>query len=149
MSRIRILLADDHQTVREGLKTILVGQDDFDVVGEAAAGQVAVAATRQLRPDVVVMDVSMSVMNGLKATEAIAQSCPEVKILVLTRHRDEAHLQELLRAGASEYVLKQSHATEMVNAVRAVASGRMYLDSTVTAAVSCYWRGQRHADDNI
>jgi len=149
MSRIRILLADDHQTVREGLKTILGGQDDFDVVGEAAAGQVAVAATRQLRPDVVVMDVSMSVMNGLKATEAIAQSCPEVKILVLTRHRDEAHLQELLRAGASEYVLKQSHATEMVNAVRAVASGRMYLDSTVTAAVSCYWRGQRHADDNI
>lgn len=132
MSKIRILLADDHETVREGLKAILAAQPDLEVVAEAADGETAVERTRALHPDIVVMDVSMPVLNGLKATEAIRQSCPETRVLVLTRHADEAYLQQLLRAGASGYVLKQSRASELLAAVRALASGTKYLDPAVT-----------------
>ena len=144
MSRIRILLADDHETVREGLKTILGGQADFEVVAEVRDGQAAVADAKALLPDVVIMDISMPVMNGLNATEAITEACPDVKVLVLTRHGDEGYLQQLFRAGASGYVLKQSKATELVNAVRTVASGRKFLDPTVThTVIAGFSRGPR------
>jgi DNA-binding NarL/FixJ family response regulator len=132
MRKIRILLADDHETVREGLKAILATQPDLEVVGEAADGETAVKRAKALHPDIVVMDVSMPVLNGLKATEAIRQSCPQTQVLVLTRHADEAYLQQLLRAGASRYVLKQSRAGELLGAVRALASGTKYLDPAVT-----------------
>jgi len=135
MPKLRILLADDHETVREGLKTILNAQADMQVIGEAADGRVAVSQAVQLLPDVVLMDVSMPHQNGLKATEAIRRSCPQVKILTLTRHADDGYLQQLLRAGASGYVLKQSRATELLNAIRAVATGGMYLDPTIAGRV--------------
>ena len=135
MSKITILLADDHETVREGLKAILNAQPDLDVVAEVADGEAAVVRTRALHPDIVVMDVSMPVLNGLKATEAIRASCPDTRVLILTRHDDEGYLQELLRAGAAGYVLKQSRASELVGAVRAIAAGSKYLDPAVTAKV--------------
>src|SRR5215208_1796333 len=120
MGKIRILLADDHETIREGLKAILASQADFEIVAEASDGEAAVEAAKTLHPDVVIMDVSMPVLNGLQATESIKQTCPDARVLVLTRHSDEGYLHQLLRAGASGYVLKQSRANTVVGAVRAL-----------------------------
>jgi two-component system, NarL family, response regulator NreC len=135
MPKLRILLADDHETVREGLKSILNAQDDMEVIGEATDGRTALSQARDLLPDVVVMDVSMPRFNGLKATEAVLECCPQVKVLVLTRHVDDGYLQQLLRAGASGYVLKQSRAAELLQGIRAVARGGKYLDPTIAERV--------------
>jgi DNA-binding NarL/FixJ family response regulator len=129
MSKLRILLADDHETVREGLKAILNAQTDMEVIAEAFDGQSAVERATVAHPDIVIMDVSMPRMNGLRATEAIRQSCPDVKVLTLTRHADQAYLQQLMRAGAAGYVLKQSRASEVLRAIRAMARGDIYVDS--------------------
>jgi DNA-binding NarL/FixJ family response regulator len=107
----------------------------MEVIGEAFDGRAAVAQSAALLPDVVVMDVSMPNLNGLRATEAIRQRCPGVKILNLTRHADDGYLQQLLRAGASGYVLKQSRASELLHAIRAVAAGGKYLDPAVADRV--------------
>lgn len=133
MSKLRILLADDHETVREGLKVILNGQSDMEVVAEAGDGETAVAQAAALLPDIVVMDVSMPEWNGLKATEEVRRRCPHVKVLTLTRHADDGYLQQLLRAGASGYVLKQSRAAELLAAIRAIAVGGTYIDPAVAA----------------
>ena len=135
MSKLRILLADDHETVREGLKLILGAQADMEVVGEAGDGHKAIEQAQKLLPDVVVMDVSMPGLNGLKATQKLAETCPQVKVLALTRHKDDGYLQQLLRAGASGYVLKQSPSAELLHAIRAVARGGKYLDPAVAGAV--------------
>lgn len=135
MSKLRILLAEDHETVREGIRMIVNAQADMEVVGEASDGREAVARAAELLPDIVVMDVSMPHLNGLKATEKMQQVCPQVKILTLTRHTDDGYLQQLLRAGASGYVLKQSAPTEMIRAIRAIASGGKYLDPAVAGKV--------------
>jgi DNA-binding NarL/FixJ family response regulator len=142
MSKLRILLADDHQTVREGLKLIVNSQADMEVVGEAGDGRVAVARAMELLPDVVVMDVSMPHLNGLKATEKLKALCPQVKILTLTRHTDDGYLQQILRAGASGYVLKQSAAAELLHAIRAIASGGKYLDPAVAGKVMGNYAGR-------
>jgi len=135
MHKLKILVADDHEAVREGLKTILNSQADMEVVGEVSDGTAAVDQVAVLQPDVVIMDISMSQMNGLKATEALKQRCPAVKILALTRHADEAYLQQMLRAGAAAYVLKQSRATELLQAIRAVSAGGKYLDPAIADKV--------------
>jgi DNA-binding NarL/FixJ family response regulator len=135
MSKLRILLADDHETVREGLKAILNSQSDMEVIGEAVDGRAAVAQATALLPDVVVMDISMPVLNGLKATEAVKQTCPQVRVVTLTRHADDGYLQQLMRAGASGYVLKQSRTAELLHAIRAVASGGTYLDPAIAHRV--------------
>jgi two-component system response regulator NreC len=128
MHAIRLVLADDHSTIRDALKLLLSGQPDFEVVGEAGDGQRAVDAAVALRPDVLLLDISMPGLNGLQATAAIRRLAPSVKVLTLTRHAEESHLGELLRAGVSGYALKQSSSTELMNAIRIVASGRPYLD---------------------
>jgi DNA-binding NarL/FixJ family response regulator len=133
IGKLRILLADDHETIREGLKAILNAQPDMQVVGEANDGSAIVDQARELRPDIVVMDVSMPRVNGLKATEALKQCCPGVKVVALTRHFDDGYVQQLLRAGADGYALKQSRATELLRGLRAVASGGKYLDPAVTS----------------
>ena len=135
LRKIRVLLADDHETVREGLKTILNRQADMVVIGEAVDGRAAVEQSRMQSPDVAIMDISMPDMNGLKATEAILQSCPGTRVLALTRHEDLGYLQQLLRAGVSGYVLKQSRSTELLQAIRAIAAGGKYLDSSVAGRV--------------
>jgi len=135
MRKLRILLADDHETVREGLKAILNAQSDMEVVSEATDGEAAVEQATRLNPDVVVMDVSMPRMNGLKATEHLRVCCPTAKVLTLTRHSDDRSLQQLLRAGVSGYVSKQSRAIELLQAIRAVAAGAKYLDSTMANRV--------------
>jgi two-component system response regulator NreC len=134
--KLRILLADDHVTVRHGLKLLIDSQHDMEVVSEANDGNGAVQKARETRPDVIVMDISMPGMNGLVATRKLKQVERDAAIVILTRHGDDAYLQELLRAGASGYVLKQSPPSELLQAIRAVAGGGQYLDSTLTARVT-------------
>jgi DNA-binding NarL/FixJ family response regulator len=140
---IRIVLADDHVTVRQGLKLLVEAQPDMQVVAEASDGSGAVEQARALKPDVVVMDISMPGVNGLVATRALRAQVPDTAVVILTRHGDDAYLQELLRAGAAGYVLKQSPAAELLQAVRAVAAGGQYLDSTLTARVTAGFVGRK------
>ena len=133
MTRIRVLLAEDHETVRQGLKLLLEAQPDITVVGEAADGRAALQQLERLGPHVVVMDVSMPGMNGLAATKALKEAAPDVAVVALTRHGDDAYVQELLGAGASGYVLKQSASSELLRAIRAAAAGERHLDATLAA----------------
>lgn len=139
---LRILLADDHVTVRQGLKLLIDCEPDMDVVGEASDGSEALQKARELSPDVVVMDISMPGVNGLAATRALRQMRPDVAIVTLTRHGDQAYLQELLRAGVSGYVLKRSAPTELLHAIRAAAAGGQYLDTTLTARATAALAGK-------
>jgi DNA-binding NarL/FixJ family response regulator len=133
---LRVILADDHVTVRHGLRLLIDSQADMKVVGEASDGEAAIRQALELKPDVVVMDISMPGMNGLSATRALKKAQPNARIVTLTRHADDAYLQELLRAGVSGYVLKRSAPTELLHAIRGVAAGGQYLDSTLTAKVT-------------
>ena len=143
VGKIRILHVEDHETVREGLRMIIGAQADMDVVGEAGDGHAAIERAQELQPDVVVMDVSMPRMNGLKATGKLLELCPQTKVLTLTRHTDDGYLQELLRAGASGYVLKQSAPTELLRAIRTVATGGKYLDPAITGKVMGNYASRR------
>jgi len=139
---LRILLADDHLTVRHGLKLLIDSQPDMEVVSEASDGNAAIQQTRAIKPDVIVMDISMPGMNGLIATRELKRLDPNVAIITLTRHSDDAYLQELLRAGVAGYVLKQSPSTELLQAIRAAAAGGQYLDSALTSRVTAGFLGR-------
>lgn len=139
---LRILLADDHVTVRHGLKLLIDSQPDMNVVSEVSDGNAAVESAVALKPDVIIMDISMPGMNGLVATRKLKQLQPDAAIVTLTRHADDAYLQELLRAGVSGYVLKQSAPTELLQAIRAASAGRQYLDSALTARVTAAFLGK-------
>ena len=133
---LRILLADDHAIVRQGLKLLLDSQADMTVVGEAMDGEGVLRQAEALKPDIVVIDISMPGMNGLVATRALKRMQPTVAIVGLTRHDDDTYLEELLRAGASGYVLKQSDPFQFLQAIRAVAAGGVYLDPAMTSRVA-------------
>lgn len=133
---LRIVLADDHVTVRHGLRLIIDGQPDMAVVAEVSDGESAVARTLELKPDVIVMDISMPGMNGLVAARILKQQHSATAIVTLTRHADDAYLEELLRAGAAGYVLKQSAPAELLQAIRAAAAGGQYVDSSLTGRVT-------------
>jgi len=135
VSKLRILLADDHEMIREGLRVLVNAQSDMEVVGEADNGRAAVALAQQLQPDVVVMDVSMPELNGLKATEKLKVLCPHIKILTLTRHTDDGYVQQMLQVGASGYVIKQSASHELIRAIRTIVAGHTYLDPAVTEKI--------------
>ena len=134
-NKIRIVVADDHGTMREGLRLLINSQSDMEVVAEAPDGTEAVRLARELLPDVVVMDISMPGMNGLQATKKLKECCPEARVLILTRHSDEGFLKQLLNAGASGYALKLSSAEDLMRAIRTVAAGESYLDPTVAGKV--------------
>ena len=124
---IRILLADDHKIVRDGLRSLLEKDFELQVVGEAHNGQVAVLLTHELMPDVVVMDIGMPVMNGIEATEQIIKNQPNAKVIGLSMHSDRRFVSNMLGAGASGYLLKDCAFDELVNAIRAVFSGQVYM----------------------
>jgi DNA-binding NarL/FixJ family response regulator len=128
MTPIRVLLTDDHETVRQGLRLLIETQSDMEVVGEAADGRMALDLVKALGPDVIVLDVSMPGMNGLATARALGQTEPKLPIVALTRYRDDAYVQELLGAGALAYVLKQSSSQELLRAIRAVVHGETYVD---------------------
>jgi DNA-binding NarL/FixJ family response regulator len=133
---LRILLADDHVTMRHGLRLLIDSQADMKVVSEANDGRAAIDNALALKPDVIVMDISMPGVNGLAATRTLKQRQPGIAIVTLTRHGDDAYVQELLRAGVAGYVLKQSPPNELLQAIRAAAAGGQYVDSALTARVT-------------
>jgi len=126
--RIRILLADDHAVLRAGLKILLSAQPDLEVIGEAAEGSAAVRLAQELRPDIVVMDIAMPGVSGIDATARIKRDLPTTKVLILSMHDDQGYLRQVLRAGASGYVLKRAADTELLAAIRAAARGEVFLD---------------------
>ena len=132
---LRIVIAEDHETVRQGLRMIVNDEADMEVVGEAGDGRAAIELAKQLKPDIVLMDISMPELNGLRAAATLKRVMPDTKIVTLTRHTDDAYMQELFQAGVSGYVLKQSSATELTKAIRTVADGGQYLDPALTAKV--------------
>lgn len=140
---LRIVLADDHAVVREGLKHLVNAQPDMEVVGEAADGEAAWRAARELAPDVLVMDLSMPVLSGAEATERVRRDCPGVKILALTVHEESVYLELQLRAGASGYVLKRAAAVDLVRAVRTVAAGGTYIDPSIAGTLVEGYLGAR------
>ena len=146
VEKLRILIAEDHQTVREGIKLLVNAQPDMEVIGEASDGEEVVGLTADLKPDVVLMDVSMPRMNGLQATKRLRSIYPKgLRILMLTRHTDDGYLRQLIGAGANGYVLKQSAPTELVNALRAVGSGKSFLDPSLTQRVLGGYAGTKES----
>lgn len=131
MRQLRIVLADDHVVVREGLKALVNAHRAMCVVGEASDGETACLQARALKPDVLVMDVTMPKLNGAQATQRVSEECPSVKVLALTVHEDRGYLMHLMQAGARGYVLKRAAAEELIRAIRTVADGGIYIDPMV------------------
>ena len=136
---LRVLLVDDHQLLREGLRRILEATGDIQVVGEADDGRTALAAVAEHRPDVVVMDVGMHGLNGIEATQRLRQTHPGIKVVALSAHADKRYVQNMVRAGAAAYVLKESASDDLLRAVRAAAIGEHYLSPRVTGALLETW----------
>ena len=135
MSKLRILIVEDHAMMRAGIKLLVEAQPDMEVVGEADDGRAGIELAQQLQPDIVLMDISMPELNGSKAAAKLKTIAPDIKIITLTRHSEDAYLHELLQAGVSGYVLKQSASDELIIAIRTVASGSSYIDPSMTGKV--------------
>ena len=135
MDKIRVLIADDHRLVRAGIRLLLEGAPDIEVVGEAGSGWEAIEQATRLAPDVVLMDIAMGDLSGLEATQEIKERTPQVNILALTMHDREEYFFAMLKAGALGYVLKESEPQELLLAIRAVQRGEAYLSPCVTKAV--------------
>lgn len=127
MQRVRLLLVDDHEVVRAGLRMLLGAEPDMEIVGEVGSGEEALQATRELRPDVVLMDVAMPGLGGIEATRLIKDACPDVAVLALTMHEDEQYFFEMLNAGAAGYVPKRAAPDDLASAIRAVSRGEVFL----------------------
>ena len=135
MGKIRVLIADDHTIVREGIRMILAIHDNIEVVGEACNGAEAIEKAGKLTPDVVLMDIAMPGLGGLEATLEILKTQPQVKVLVLTQYDDTEYIYRFLKAGAAGYVLKKAAGSELVSAVRAVFQGKSFIDPSVAEKV--------------
>jgi len=146
---IRILLVDDHQMMRDGLRSILDLEDDLDVVGEAGNGYEALEMARTRRPDVIVMDIGMKDLNGIEATRQILAQNPRAKVVALSTYSNEPYVLSMLEAGACGYVLKDAAVDEMRRAIRVVADGRHYLSPEVAGTVvTSRLRGPAQNDDS-
>jgi DNA-binding NarL/FixJ family response regulator len=132
---IRILLADDHRILREGLRSLLTQQPDMEVAGEAASGEEAILMARRLRPDVVIMDVVLPGMGGVEATRRIRAELPATRVIGLSMHSDRRYVSQMLRAGALGYLVKDSAFEELNLAVRTVVAGRPYLSAVITGSL--------------
>lgn len=135
MDKIKIFLAEDHSVVREGVKMLINAQPDMTVIGEASDGREAVTKVLELDPDVVILDVTMPVLTGTSAAIELKQKKPDILILALSVHEDKSYFRELFQAGISGYVLKRSAANELINAIRIVSSGGIYLDPSIAGKV--------------
>lgn len=132
MQRINVLLADDHTIVREGIRSLLEARKEIKVVGEASTGKEAVEKAGEIRPDIVIMDISMPILNGLEATRQIRRLYPECKVLVLTMHENRESVRQILKAGAIGYVIKKSAAGQLFNAIDAVNRGEAFFSPTIS-----------------
>ena len=141
MEKIKILVVDDHGVLRDGIRALLDLQDDIDIVGEASEGKEAIMKAQELVPDVVVMDIAMSGLDGLEATRRIIKKNPKVKVLVLTQHDNREYILSAIKAGAAGYVPKRALGSELVSAIRAVHKGDSFLyPSAATAVIQDYLR---------
>lgn len=142
MRKLRIFIADDHVVLREGLSMLIDAQPDMEVVGQAADGRALAQQIPDCQADIVIMDIAMP-GGGAQATAQLRQACPNVQVVALTRHSEPGYVRQLLQAGARAYVLKGADPAELIDAIRAVAAGGTYLDSTLTdRAVHTFVRGQ-------
>jgi len=139
---IRILLADDHGIIRQGLHSLLEQQSDIKVVGEAEDGRKAVALVRELAPDIVIMDITMPNLNGVDATRRIVEEFPKVKVIALSIHSNKRFVADMLRAGALGYILKECLFDELVQGIRTVAGGNIYLSPRITDVVVDDYKGR-------
>ena len=139
-SKIRVLLADDHAILRKGVSMLVNAQSDMEVAAEAASGEDALREAQRVQPDVVVMDVSMPGMNGIEATRRLLEILPRIRVIGLSMYKDAVYVRELLRAGASGYLVKDCDDAELLLAIRAAARGEAYLSPAVTAAVLTDYR---------
>lgn len=133
MTKIRVFLTDDHAVVREGLKSLINSQPGMEVIGEASDGSIACQLIPKLRPDVVVMDLSMPHLTGAQATARVRLECPTARVLTLTVHEEKGYIRQLLAAGAAGYVLKRAAPEELIRAIEVVAAGGVYLDPIMAA----------------
>jgi DNA-binding NarL/FixJ family response regulator len=134
--KTRVTLADDHPIVLSGLRNLIEAEADFDCVGEATSGPAALKLVSEKLPDIAVQDISMPGINGIVLARRIAKDCPSVRVLVLTLHEDRAYVKQALEAGVRGYVLKRSAAENLVQAIRAVLAGELYIDPTITTQMS-------------
>ncbi len=132
---IRIVIADDHEIMREGLRTLIEKHKDMEVVGEAGDGQSVIELTRKLKPDIVIMDVHMKNLNGIVATRQIVSKNPNVKVIGLSMHSERRFVVEMLKGGASGYLLKDNAFQDLAQAVRAVMNGKIHLCPQITAII--------------
>src|SRR2546428_3171690 len=135
MKRITVLLAEDHQIVREGFRSLLEHERDIEVVGEAETGRQAVQLTRKLRPAVVVMDIAMPLLNGLEATRQIRKNFPDTKVLILSAHSDEAYIEQVAGLGAAGFLLKQTSSEVLAKAIREVQNGNAFFSPSISKRV--------------
>lgn len=133
MKKIRVLLADDHKVLRDGLKLLINNHSEMEVVGEAANGKEVLQQVAQLKPDVIVMDLSMPQLNGLQTTEKLKAEYTNIRVVALTVHEDESYFRQLCRAGAAGYVLKRSAGEELIQAIQTVVGGGFYFDSNLAS----------------
>jgi two-component system, NarL family, response regulator NreC len=136
MSRLRILLADDHTVVRQGLRKILEAKPQWEVVAEAADGREAVRQAEEVKPDVAIVDVAMPLLNGIEAVRQIARKASGTRVLVLSMHNDEAYVTQMLRAGAAGYLLKDSADVDLLQAVEAVAAGKSFFSPAIARVIA-------------
>jgi len=132
MKKIRVLIADDHTIVRQGICSLLKSRDDMSVVGEASTGKEAIEKVGALRPDVALLDISMPMLNGLEATRCIRKDYPACKVLVLTMHENKESVRQVLQAGASGYVVKKSAASQLFDAIHAVSKGEAFFSPSIS-----------------
>src|SRR5438093_566305 len=140
MSKIKVLLADDHTVVRQGLRALLEAEPDIAVAGEAGTGRQAVQMTKTLQPDVVVMDIAMPLLNGLEATRQILKQTPAARVLILSSYSDDEYVQQLTDAGAAGYLLKQAAATDLVQAIREVKRGKTFFSTAISQRLLQHYR---------
>ena len=149
MQKLRILLADDHDVVRRGLRSLVEAQAGWEVCGEAATGREAVEKAGRLKPNVVIMDITMPELNGLEATRQIRKAVPETQVLVLTVHESEELLAEALRAGAHGCMLKSDAGRELVSAIEALSQGKPFFTSKVAGILLSGQRGFTWSSDTV
>jgi DNA-binding NarL/FixJ family response regulator len=140
MERVRVLIADDHALVREGLRTLLRAESDIEVVGEAETGRQAVELARTLQPDVVLMDIAMPLLSGLEATRQIVRQVPAARVLILSSYNDDEYVHQLTEAGGAGYLLKQATYSDVVRAVREVKKGNAFFSPAISRRLTEHYR---------